>query len=342
MTVSLTPALAANGILFEPFSGILASCMAGIAGIAVSSSVSGFRRHMLHRYFVGRLGWKSFEKLVAENQPQKLTERRELTVLTARLANHIELAGHLPASDFEAFTTQFEQSAAEFLVARGGYLEACNAQRVRVLFGFPLENENHALHACQIALQFRDFLAGLQRDMQSRWNWRPRFGISVSTGTLACGLFGYSEFQVFSAVGEAVELGDRLCALNSVYGSHILLAGPTYEMVKEAMEVRPMELVYSARQKQLTEVFELLGAQGDLTAMEMRARDAFWQGVMHLREGDYSRARETFDKAWIEGRDDLPLSYFLECLETSQKADSAESAGDGAAVPKHARSLAMA
>lgn len=337
MTATMTLVLAANGILFEPFSGTFASSIAGLAGIALSGTMTGYRRHMLHRFFVGRLATKSFEELAQQNNPKKLTERRQITVLTARLANHIDLASHLPAGDFEAFTTYFEERAAEFLVTRGGYLETCNAQRVRILFGYPLENENHALHACQVALQFRDYLVELQKEMHTRWNWKPRFGISVSSGTLACGLFGYSEFQVFSAVGDAVEFGDRLCALNAVYGSHILLAAATYELVRESMEVRPMEMVFSPRQKQATEVFELLGAHGDLNDSETRARVQFAEGILSLREGDYQQARESFDKSRIEGRDDPPLRYFIERLDAELKKKDPEESG----VPKHARSLAM-
>ncbi len=337
LTLSLTAVLAFYGILFEPFSGIMAALVAGLIGTIASGSVTGYRRHMLRRFFIGRLSTSAFDELAAKNDPKKLTERREVTVLTCRLANHIELAGELPPFEFEEMTGHFEQRAAEFLVTRGGYLETCNAQRVRVLFGYPLEDEQHALHASQIAIQFRDFLADLQKQMHTRWSWKPRFGMSLSTGTLSCGLFGFSEFQAFSAVGEAVDFGDRLCGLNGVYGSQVLISSRTYSLVKEAMEVRPMEMVYTQRLKQVSEAYELLGAKGDLNESETRARDAFWQGVVHQRKGDYKQAREHFDKAKVEGRDDAPLRYFLERLEASQKEDVEEA--EGKPLPKHARSL---
>jgi len=84
-------------------------------------------------------------------------------------------------------------------------------------------------------------------------------------------------------------------------------------------------------------VYELLGAKGDLSETETRARDAFWQGVVQLRKGDVKQALTSFTKARREGHDDPPLSYFLDLLDSTQKEDKAEA--EGKPVPRHARSL---
>jgi class 3 adenylate cyclase len=259
-----------------------------------------------------------------------------VTVLTCRMANHLELSEESEAKAFEAFTAHFEQQVSEFLVARGGYLDTCTAQRIRVLFGYPLEDEHHALHAAQVLLQLRDYWPTLQREMQARWLWKPRFGAALSTGQVACGLFGHREFQSFSAVGEAVDLSDRLCGLNTVYGSQLLLSARTYALIKDSVEARPMEMVVTPRLRQVSEVYELLGVRGDLDESEIRARDAFWQGILHLRKGDLVLARESFENAKLDGRDDAPLRYFLERVSESKKEKAADAV---TAPPKHARPL---
>lgn len=337
LTVSLTVLLAWNGLLFEPFSGILASTTAGVLGLMVSNSVSGNRRHIMRRYFVGRLSSQGFDELAARHDPARLTERREVTILTCRLTNHIELSSEIEPPAFEELIALFQKSVSEFLVSRGAYLEACNAQRVRVFFGYPLPSETHAVQASQVVLQLREHLKELQKEIHARWSWKPRFGCSLSTGKVACGLYGHEDFQLFSAVGEAVEFGDRLCSLNGVYGTQVLLSARTYALVKDLMEVRPMEMVYTQRLKQVSEVYELLGARGDLGEAELRSRDAFWQGVVQLRKGDVKQAAESFGKARREGHDDPALRYFLDLLDSTRKEEKAEA--DGKPVPKHARSL---
>jgi class 3 adenylate cyclase len=336
LTGSFSVVMAWLGIAFEPFSGIMAALTAGAIGIIISSGARGYRRHMLRRFFVGRLWTRSFDELARQDQVEKLTERREVTVLTCRMTNHLEIAEEAEARAFEAFTAHFEQKVSEFLVARGGYLDTCTAQRIRVLFGYPLADEHHALHACQVMLQLREFWPTLQQEMQARWMWKPRLGAAITSGTVACGLYGHREFQTFSAVGEAVDLSDRLCGLNMVYGSRILINARTYALVKDSVEVRPMEMVVTPRQKQVSEVYELLGVRGDLDESETRARDAFWQGILHLRKGDRELAKASFEQAKLDGREDAPLRYFLERANEARKDKAADAA---AAPPKHARPL---
>ena len=337
LTCSFTVILAWQGILFEPFSGILAALSAGAIGIALSGGDRGYRRHMLRRFFVGRLSLSRFEQLANLDEPEKLTDRREITVLTCRMSNHVELSEESQAKAFEEFTAFFEQQVSEFLVSRGGYLDTCTAQRVRVLFGYPLPDDNHALHAAQILLQLRAYWTELKKEMHTRWGWKPRFGASLSTGTVSCGLFGHREFQNFSAVGEAVDFGDRLCSLNTIYGSKMLISAHTYSLIKDAIEARPMEMVAAPRARQAVEVYELLGARGDLDEAEIRARDAFSQGLAHLRKGERKLAQVCFERARMDGRDDAPLRYFAERAAGPRQDPVDDSTADS--LPRHARSL---
>jgi len=155
--------------------------------------------------------------------------------------------------------------------------------------------------------------------MQSRWLWRPRFGAALTTGPVACGLYGHREFQNFSAVGEAVDLSDRLCALNSVYGSQVLLASRTHSLIRDYVEVRPLEAVVTPRNRQSTEVYELLGLRGDLDEADERAREAFARAISHLRKGEKTEARALLAEAVIPGRDDPVPRYFLERAQDTRK-----------------------
>jgi len=89
--------------------------------------------------------------------------------------------------------------------------------------------------------------------------------------------------------------------------------------VKTSVEVRPLELVATPGHTVLREVYELLGEKGSLTAEQATARDAFWEGVVALRQGDGINAKAKFTKAKLKDHDDWPLSYFLERAESLGK-----------------------
>ena len=337
LTVTFACIMAMSGILFEPVSGSVALWLAGIAGIAVGGSVNAYRCHVMRDYFVGRLSTRLFEQLVDLNNPAKMTERREITVLTCRLLNHSELSTGIEAPQFEELATHFQRSITEFLVSRGAYLDDCDARQVRVFFGFPLSDEHHALHALQAASALRLHLGTVAREIEQRFGKKAQIGVAFSSGPAVCGLFGISHFESFSAVGEVIDFAAQLCLLNAEYGSRVLLSAKTYALVKDSAEVRPMDMVSTTGSAgQMSEVYELLGEKGSLSESETRARDAFWQGVVQYRKGELKLAQESFASAVIEGREDLPLKHFTDRVEQALK----DKPTSGKETPKHARKLA--
>jgi class 3 adenylate cyclase len=336
LTITFACIMAMSGVLFEPISGSLALWFAGIAGIAVGGSVNGYRCHVMRDYFVGRLSTRLFEELADQNNPSKMTERREITVLTCRLLNQGELSSGIEATQFEELATHFQRSISEFLIARGAYLDDCNARQVRVFFGFPLTDEHHALHAVQVAAALRTHVATLTREIDQRFGKKAQIGVAFSTGSAVCGLFGVSHFESFSAVGDVIDFAAQLCVLNAEYGSKVLLSARTYALVKDNAEVRPMEMVSTIGSSQMSEVYELLAEKGALPEADIRARDAFWQGVVQYRKGDLKQAQESFNSAAIEGREDTPLKYFMERVDLALKGKESPSKE----TPKHSRKLA--
>src|SRR6185295_15945677 len=138
-----------------------------------------------------------------------------------------------------------------------------------------------------------------------------------------------------SAVGEALDFSRRLCSINLVYGSHVLVGARTFALTKEQFEARPMEMVYAPRMHQVSEVYELLAEKGTLNDEETKARDAFWQGVVSLRKGAYKEAVQHLQTAKLDGRDDPPLKYFLERAEAGLRDD--ESGNDTRSAGRHVR-----
>lgn len=336
LTATFGCAMAMSGILFEPVSGSLALWIAGIAGIAVGGSVNAYRCHVMREYFVGRLSTRAFEELADQNNPAKMTERREITVLTCRLLNHAELSTGIEAAQFEKLATHFQRSVSEFLIERGAYLDDCDARQLRVFFGFPLSDEHHALHAVQVAAVLRTHLGVVAGEIEQRFGKKPQIGVAFSTGPAVCGLFGVSHFESFSAIGDVIDFSAQLSALNGDYGSQVLISARTYSLVKDSAEVRPMEMVSAAGSSQMSEVYEFLGEKGALGEQEIRARDAFWQGVVQYRKGDLKQALASFESARIEDREDAPLKYFMDRIEAASKEKSAPAKE----TPKHARKLA--
>ena len=98
-----------------------------------------------------------------------------------------------------------------------------------------------------------------------------------------------------------------------------------------------MEMVSTVGSTQMSEVYELLAEKGVLPEPDIRARDAFWQGVVQYRKGDLKQALESFNNAAIEGREDAPLKYFMERVDLALK----EKSSPAKETHKHSRKLAV-
>jgi class 3 adenylate cyclase len=310
LTLTLCPVLGLRGVLFEPFTSLFAILISGLSAMALAGAWGERRRHELRRFFVGRLGEAGFREVLRAGDGRQLTGRRQVSAVTCRMLNHAVLSQEMAAEELEDFSSSFLKVVAEFLVSRGGYLDECDVHRVRVLFGFPNADENHAVTAARAALELRQRAANLVQELEHRWHKRAVIGAAISSGEVTTGLFGFREFEFFSAVGEALDFGEQLCLLNAEYGSAVLVSAETLQAAQEGLEVRPLEMIRRGEGGRMVEIYELLALKHGLTEEAAVARDAFWQGVILLRKGDGEGAGKQFTKATIEGVSDPVLSYF--------------------------------
>jgi class 3 adenylate cyclase len=329
LTLTMSGAMALNGWLFEPFSGIAATILAGICGMLYGFTDEGRNVQEMADWLDGRLSAQEFNKVVATKEPFEVEAKREMTVLICRVLNHAELGVDLPPGECEVLISDFLREASSFAIEQGGYLDACNNEGVRALFGLAVGDEQHAVNACRAALAMEKHL----KDFVARSQKKLRFGIGMCTGALCTGMYDFGGTIQYSAVGEPIDFSRRLSSLNYIYGSHVLLSARTYHVVKDLVEARPMEMVSNVR-LQVSEVYELLAEKGQLTEDQAKARDAFWQGVVSLRKGSYKEAVGHLKRAHMEGVEDVPLKYFLDRAEAG--ALDAKS-GEPKATGKHVR-----
>lgn len=329
LTLTLCPVLGLQGVLFEPFTSVFAILISGLGAITLAGATGERRRHELRRFFVGRLDTAGFQEVLRTGDGRQLTGRRQVSAVTCQMLNHAALSGEMEAEELEDFSSSFLKVVAEFLVSKGGYLDECDVHRVRVLFGFPNGDENHAVSAARAALELKQRADNLAQELEHRWHKMPVIGASISSGEVTTGLFGFREFEFFSAVGEALDFGDELCLLNANYGSGILISSETLAASQEGLEVRPMEMIERGKPGHKVEIYELLALKHGLTEEAAVARDAFWQGVILLRKGEAVAARRHFEKAATEGITDAPLAFFAELAARSVSAESSEGVGRG-------------
>jgi class 3 adenylate cyclase len=305
------------GGFFSPFAGALAIGVSFLLGFAYSQSESGSRKRVARAIFGDRISGRTFHALIDSSTPLRFEgEMREATVVVCEIFNHDQLADALPVTDYVALNNSFLRNAADFLVERGGYLDECDGESLRVVFGTPLPDPRHAVTACEAALALAARLEEVNHECLRVWKQAFDFRIGINSGEMVVAAYGSRRLGAFSVAGEPVEWARRLCAANTIYGSRILLGSATFQLAEPAVEVRPMELVQRHPQdREREEVYELLAGKNALSDLDLERRDLFWKGIVYFRERRWDDALAHFRLAWADDIQDPPLEFYLRRVE---------------------------
>ncbi len=305
------------GIFFSPWACLAAVCLSFVAAFAYSQSASGSRKRIVREIFGDRVSAQTFKELVDSDQPLAFEgEMCEASVVVCEIFNHEELSESLPVADYVALHNSFLRNASEFLVSRGGYLDECDGESLRVVFGTPLPDEFHARTAAAAAVALMARLDEVNDECSKVWKQMFDFRIGVNSGDMVVAAYGSSRLGNFGVAGEPVEFARRLCAANTIYGSRILIGCGTFNQCEMSVEVRPMELIQRHQEERSREeVYELLSLRGELPEEEMERRDLFWKGIIYYRQQLWDEALSYFYSARLSHGGDGPVEFYIRRIE---------------------------
>jgi hypothetical protein len=219
-------------------------------------------------------------------------------------------------NDYVSVQNSFLKNAADFLVERGGFVDECGGESLRVVFGVPLADPGHASAACEAAIALEHRLDEVNKECFEVWKQRFDFRIGVNSGEMVVAAYGSGRVGNLSVAGEPVEFSRRLCAANMIYGSRMLIGAETFLAAERSIEVRPMELIQRySEDASREEVYELLGVKDGLDPEEAQRRDFFWQGIVYYREGLWDEALTIFYSIRPPDGLDGPVEFYIRRIE---------------------------
>jgi class 3 adenylate cyclase len=177
----------------------------------------------------------------------------EVSVLFADLRGYTPFAeGRAPDEVVAMLNTAFG-SAVPAVFAEGGTIVSFVGDALMAIFNAPLRQPDHALRACRAALALQ-----AAASIDPAGDGRPRFRVGINTGPALVGNIGSPELRNFSALGDTTNVAARL----QTYASEgsIVIGARTYELVRDAVEVRSLGAVELKGKSAPTPVFELVAA----------------------------------------------------------------------------------
>jgi adenylate cyclase len=219
----------------------LGTALAAVGGLAWQYFVEGREKRAVKRLFSRYLSRDVYEQLLKDPALAELGgSRREMTVLFSDLRGFTTFTERGRPEEVVRQLNEYLSRMVDVVFAHRGTVDKFVGDMVVALFGAPLEDPAHATHAVAAALDMCRELEALN----ARWTAEGRpalaVGIGVNTGEMIAGNVGSARIQSYTVIGDAVNLGARLQALNKDYGTTIIVSAETARRLEPGFDLRPL------------------------------------------------------------------------------------------------------
>ena len=335
--------------LFRPFAGILTAILLGVIGFTAAwvsfeqhalwvpmiapliTVLLTFTIHYTYRYTLEERNKREIRGIFSRYVSAKVVdemlknpgqvelggEKKVCTVLFSDLANFTSLAEVTPPEQLVKLLNEYLTGMTHIVLENQGTLDKYEADALMAIFGAPTDIGNHAVHACRTALSMQQAM----EDIRQQWKKRklPQLSqrIGINTGQMVIGNMGSDIRFDYTAIGDAVNLGSRLEGANKLYGTGILISDDTYQMARDHILARQLDLLRVKGKQEPVKVYELMAMRDDKVDIKTReVLNYFQQGYQHYLAQNWEWAMNQFRQALQINRDDEPSRlYLLRCQE---------------------------
>jgi predicted ATPase/class 3 adenylate cyclase len=158
--------------------------------------------------------------------------RKTVTILFIDIVDSSRLSLALDPEALRNLLSRYFGEMSAVILRHGGFVERYIGDAIMAVFGVPVLHEDDALRAVRAAVEMRDALAVLNRELEAGWGVRLASRTGINTGEVIAGAQGHS-----SVTGEAINVAKRL--EEAAAANEILIGEPTHRLVRHAAVVEP-------------------------------------------------------------------------------------------------------
>jgi adenylate cyclase len=190
-------------------------------------------------------------------------EEKVLTAMFADIRGFTSLSEGMSPSALVDLLNEYLSEMTEVIFRSWGTLDKYIGDAIMAFWGAPYPQPDHPERACHAALEMLETLAVLQKKWEAEGRPIMNIGIGVHTGPMLVGNMGSSHRFNFTIMGDNVNLASRLEGLNKQFGTRLIVSETTYQMVRDQVVARELDLIRVKGKTQPVTIYELVGRAGD-------------------------------------------------------------------------------
>lgn len=221
-------------------------------------------------------------------------EKKELSILFSDIADFTSISEKMDTKDLFVLMAKYLSKMTDILVTEKWTLDKYIGDAVMGFFWAPVDDDFHAVNACNTALKMRAELVNFNADLEKEWHEKIDFRVGIATGEVMVGNIGSERQFNYTVLGDTVNLASRLEATGKEYGVNIIIAASTKMAIGDMFLVRELDYIAVKWKNTGVRIFELLGHRWD--DIDMTKYTSYESALRLYREGKFLEAGKIFEK----------------------------------------------
>ncbi|OZH52183.1 guanylate cyclase [Hydrocoleum sp. CS-953] len=249
--------------------------------LVVMEDISGEKqvKNLMYRYMTPEVA----EQLLATGDTGLGGKRQQVSVLFSDIRSYTTLTESMSAEQVVSMLNEYFEEMVDAVFKYKGTLDKYIGDALMAVFGSPAPLKDHPLCAMKAAVEMRQRLQLFNEERLANNKKAISIGMGIHSDEVVSGNIGSSKRMELTSIGDGVNLASRLEGTSKQYGTDLVISDNTYQLYKEKLWVRELDLITVKGKSKPVRIYELLGfKEGDL---KQELTDKQHQIVGHYHQG---------------------------------------------------------
>jgi len=252
-------------------------------------------------------------------------EKREMTPFFSDIQGFSTISEGLTPEELVQLLNEYLTAMCDIVSSYHGTIDKFEGDAIIAFWGAPLELPDHATIACHAAIDMQKKNEEMRKTLREQNRPMLYTRIGMSSGPVVVGNMGSADRMDYTMMGDVVNLAARLEGVNKFYQTFTMIPQSTYELAKDDIDTRQLDVIRVVGKKEPISVYEVLERKNQTSSEKSGVVEKFLKALKLYEERNFADASKEFEKVLAIDPDDGPsLTYVKRCgvfLETPPEKD---------------------
>ncbi len=282
------------------------------AAMVLNYSFEGRQKRFIKTVFRHYLSPDVIDRVLEDPSLLRLGgEKRIITSFFSDVAGFTSISESLSPEELVNLLNDFLSEMTDIILSYAGTLDKYEGDAIIAFWNAPLDQPDHALRACRAALECQKRLEELRPVFAQKSGHELYMRVGLNSGPAVVGNMGsHSRFD-YTAMGDTINMASRLEGACKHYSVPILVGDTTFQMAKDAIAAREVDLIRVVGKSKPERVYQILEEKSHASQDMQENVATFHQALDFYRNKRWDDALNLFRKI----KDDKLSAVYVSRIE---------------------------